>query len=53
MAARTVLNANIERGLLPTSPDQIVSRQAFDAETRALTPKFSITRRPGAGSRAA
>jgi hypothetical protein len=42
VAAYQVLNAAIEPSLLPTSPDEIVSGQAFDADTRALTPPFNI-----------
>jgi hypothetical protein len=42
MAAIQVLNASVDASLLPTSPDQVVSGQAFDAETRALTPPFNI-----------
>jgi hypothetical protein len=42
LAANQVLNATVDQSLLPTSPDQIVSGQAFDAETRALTPVFNI-----------
>ena len=32
----------MEASLLPTSPDQIVQGNAFDADTRALTPAFNI-----------
>ena len=42
LAATQVLSAPVDRSLLPTSPDQVVSGQAFDAETRALTPPFNI-----------
>jgi hypothetical protein len=41
-AAIVILRAPVDTGLLPTSPDQIVSGQAFDADTRALTPPFNI-----------
>jgi hypothetical protein len=41
-AAITILNAPVDTTLLPASPDQIVSGQAFDADTRALTPPFNI-----------
>ena len=41
-AAMVVLNAPVDMGLLPSSPDEIVSGQAFDAETRALPPPFNI-----------
>jgi len=38
-----ILTASVvDPTLLPTSPDQIVSGLAFDAETRALTPPFNI-----------
>ncbi len=42
LAAISVVNAKIDPGLLPT-PDQVVTGQAFDPETRALTPPFNIT----------
>jgi hypothetical protein len=42
VAASQVLNAAVDRSLLPISADQVVSGQAFDAETRALTPPFNI-----------
>jgi hypothetical protein len=42
LAAGQVLNARVDPSLVPTSPDQVVSGQAFDAETRALTPPFNI-----------
>jgi hypothetical protein len=42
LAAGQVLTAPIDLSLLPGSPDQVVSGQAFDAETRALTPLFNI-----------
>jgi hypothetical protein len=32
----------VDLSLLPTSADQIVSGQAFDAQTRALTPPFNL-----------
>jgi hypothetical protein len=41
-AAYTIATAEVDRNLLPTSPDQIVSGQAFDSATRALTPPFNI-----------
>jgi len=41
-AASQVLSAPVDGGLLPTGPDQVVSGQAFDADTRALTPPFNI-----------
>ena len=41
-AAYSIATAHVDTTLLPTSPDQIVSGQAFDAETRALTPPFNI-----------
>jgi len=41
-AAAQVLQAPVDLGLLPSSPDQVVSGQAFDPETRALTPPFNI-----------
>ena len=41
-ASIAVLNASIDTSLLPTGPDQVVSGQAFDPETRALTPGFNI-----------
>ena len=41
-AAFVILQAPIDTSLLPMSPDQIVSGQAFDADTRALTPPFNI-----------
>ena len=34
--------APVDVSLLPSSPDQIVSGQAFDADIRALTPPFNI-----------
>jgi urea transporter len=37
------VSAPVDQSLLPTGPDQIVSGQAFDANTRALTPPFNIT----------
>jgi hypothetical protein len=41
-AVAQIVNAHVDTTLLPTSPDQIVSGQAFDAEVRALTPPFNI-----------
>jgi hypothetical protein len=37
-----VLTTEIDHSLLPTSPDQIVSGQAFNGDIRALTPPFNI-----------
>ncbi|MDQ6673897.1 MAG: hypothetical protein M3069_24665 [Chloroflexota bacterium] len=45
LAAVEVLTASVDPSLLPQSAEQVVSGQAFDAETRALTPPFNI---PGA-----
>ena len=42
IAAVRVFSAPVDLSLLPTSPDQVVSGQAFDPETRALTPPFNI-----------
>jgi hypothetical protein len=42
LAAYRVALAPVDSSLLPTGPDQIVSGQAFDAQTRALTPPFNI-----------
>jgi hypothetical protein len=41
-AAFVILTAPVDPTLLPTSADQIVSGQAFDDSTRALTPPFNI-----------
>ena len=41
-AAYRVALAPVDPSLVPTGPDQIVSGQAFDADTRALTPPFNI-----------
>jgi hypothetical protein len=41
-AAYRVALAPVDVSLLPTSPEQIVSGQAFDADLRALTPPFNI-----------
>lgn len=41
-AVSMVATATVDPDLLPTSPDQIVSGQALDADTRALTPPFNI-----------
>lgn len=38
-----VLTARIDVSLLPATPDQVVSGQAFDAQTRALTPPLNIS----------
>lgn len=43
LAALRLMNANIDPGQLPASPAQVVSGQAFDADTRALTPPFNIS----------
>jgi hypothetical protein len=42
VAASQVVIAPIDLSLLPPGPDQVVSGQAFDADTRALTPPFNI-----------
>jgi hypothetical protein len=42
LAAYRVAASPVDISLLPTSADQIVSGQAFDADTRALTPPFNI-----------
>src|SRR5205823_3891123 len=42
VAAYQIGTAPVEASLLPTSPDQIVQGNAFDADTRALTPAFNI-----------
>jgi hypothetical protein len=43
VAANAILqHSQIDATKLPTSPDQIVSGQAFDPDTRALTPPFNI-----------
>jgi hypothetical protein len=39
---RVLSAATIDPSLLPSSPDQIVSGQALDPDTRALTPPFNI-----------
>jgi hypothetical protein len=41
-AAFAIVRAPVDTTLLPSSPDQIVSGQALDADTRALTPPFNI-----------
>jgi hypothetical protein len=41
-AAFGILRAPVDASLLPVSPDQIVSGQAFDADIRTLTPPFNI-----------
>jgi hypothetical protein len=43
LAAGKVLSAPLDLGLLPTTVDDVVNGQAFDAQTRALTPPFNIT----------
>lgn len=42
MAVYVIASAPVDTSLLPTSPDQIVSGQAFYADVRALTPPFNI-----------
>jgi hypothetical protein len=42
VAAAIVFTAPVDLSLLPASPDQVVSGQAFGPETRALTPPFNI-----------
>jgi hypothetical protein len=42
LATTQILAAPVDLTLLPTTPDQVVSGQAFDANTRALTPPFNI-----------
>jgi hypothetical protein len=42
VAVYRIVAAPVDVSLLPTSPDQIVSGQAFDQDTRALTPPFNI-----------
>ena len=41
-AAFIIFRAPVDVALLPTSPDQIVSGQALDPNTRALTPPFNV-----------
>jgi len=41
-AAAQVVYAPVNASLLPAGPDEVVSGQAFDAGTRALTPPFNI-----------
>jgi hypothetical protein len=41
-AAARIAAAPVDVSLLPSSPEQIVSGQAFDADIRALTPPFNI-----------
>jgi hypothetical protein len=43
LAASVVAQSTIDRSLLPTMPDQVVSGQAFPAGTRALTPPLNIS----------
>src|SRR5439155_24879308 len=43
LAALAIAGAPVDQSSLPVGPDQIVSGQAFDADTRALTPPFNIT----------
>jgi hypothetical protein len=42
-AALAIAIAPLDVSLMPVSPDQVVSGQAFDARTRALTPPFNIS----------
>ncbi|HEX8967505.1 MAG TPA: hypothetical protein VF937_06480, partial [Chloroflexota bacterium] len=42
VAAYRILGAAVDPSLLPAGPQQIVSGQALDADTRALTPPFNI-----------
>src|SRR5579864_3922383 len=42
VAAYLIVQAPVDTSLLPTSADQIVSGQALDPNTRALTPPFNI-----------
>lgn len=42
LAVYRIVIGPVDMSLLPTSPDQIVSGQAFDQDTRALTPPFNI-----------
>jgi hypothetical protein len=42
VAALQILTTDVDVSLLPTSPEQIVSGQAFNGEIRALTPPFNI-----------
>jgi hypothetical protein len=43
LAAYIILTAQVDTAALPTTPDEIVSGQAFDANTRALTPPLNIS----------
>lgn len=43
VATYRVIGAPIDTSLLPGGPDQVVSGQAFGADTRALTPPFNIS----------
>jgi hypothetical protein len=43
VAAGRIAVASIDVTLLPLTADEVVSGQAFDANTRALTPPFNIT----------
>lgn len=43
IALQRVAAAPIDAALLPASADQVVSGQALDADTRALTPPFNIS----------
>jgi hypothetical protein len=42
-AALAIAFAPVDASLMPAGPDQVVSGQAFDARTRALTPPFNIS----------
>jgi hypothetical protein len=42
LAASSVASSSVDLGLLPSNPDEVVSGQAFSADTRALTPPFNI-----------
>jgi hypothetical protein len=42
VAAVRISAASVDTSLLPSTADQIVSGQAFDADSRALTPPFNI-----------
>jgi hypothetical protein len=43
LAALRIATASVDLGLLPTNAEQVITGQAFDPETRALTPPFNIT----------
>jgi urea transporter len=42
LAAISVMSSSVDLSLLPSNPDEVVSGQAFSADTRALTPPFNI-----------